>query len=231
MLLKNNAINFTLEKKLFHTYDRCFPLLEKKLTVYNLPVDSEKRKDALKKIFSDFIKNYSLRNLFSREYNEKVKKYTLFSYTQFKKYDFLKKSVIAMQNPYYRFYIKVTSNNIFATLQKINTLKNFNLILFTKSAKMQINSKITKRKINFLSKLYIESLISEIEKHLIPNSLFFINIIAPVKSRVIFLETLLKMSSEIYFFILLNKKYKCFNGCKARKLIKKKRKYNALFKY
>jgi len=119
--------------------------------------------------------------------------------------------------------IKITPNNMFFTLK--NRIKN--VILYTgSSGKKQI--KISKKTLKFQHKILIQKFIDEI-KHLVLDTTIVIVIAGPIKTRrsiIKFLGRELKINK----LIIQTAALKCFNGCRAKKKKRKKRKSLRIFK-
>ena len=110
----------------------------------------------------------------------------------------------------YQLSIRITSNNTFCSLKD---LKKKRLLLVSSAGKYKIN--ITKRKLNFSSKIVIENFLEETQKYL-KTQLTIINISGPKKLRKKIIRQINLKFKKIKFIIKVNE-LKCFNGCRPKK--------------
>lgn len=127
-----------------------------------------------------------------------------------------------------KFTFKITSNNLFCTLSDIKKKK---VILSASRGKYRI--KISKKKIKHNGVRIIKIFCKQAKKKLTPRGVF-VNLVAPIKMRykiIRFLKRFLrhfriKNDEKKWKRLLLIKidAKKCFNGCRAAKRRRKKRK-------
>lgn len=124
--------------------------------------------------------------------------------------------------------VRVTSNNVFCTL--IDVLRNKTLII---GCAGKYSVKTSKKTLKFSSKVILESFYNEIKKKLRGQQII-INIIAPKKLRKkifwFFVNKLRKENKIIRKCIFNIEPKKAFNGCRAAKQKRKKRKGLRIFK-
>jgi ribosomal protein S11 len=119
--------------------------------------------------------------------------------------------------------IKIIPNNIFLTLINSKTKK----ILFVSSSGKE-NLKVSKKRLKFISKLYLQICFKKIYKYLKEKTILF-KISAPIKIRknVIRLITTSLKKNIIFFY---TPPMKVYNGCKAKKARRIKKKSFKIFK-
>jgi hypothetical protein len=130
-------------------------------------------------------------------------------------YNKILKQGILKKNLNYTIDIKITPNNIFCILKNYNTT----LILLTAGI---LKLKLTKRKLKFVCKLLITKFIKNLKKNL-QDKTTFLNISGPIK---LVQKVIIQFSNEFNAssFIVNIKNKKSFNGCRSKKIRKKKRK-------
>jgi hypothetical protein len=160
---------------------------------------------------SNFLKNYILKKQLS-----KLKLYGrpfVNKFISLKKYSFLT--------------FHVYPNNVFCTLKKIKDSK-FHLLSSVSSGKYKIN--ISKKTLRYKLKFVIASFFNELsQQKLSLNKSLGIKLIAPVKLKKMILKLLVhKLKRKNFIIEVVGKKV--FNGCRARKKLRKKRKGLRLYK-
>ena len=133
---------------------------------------------------------------------------------------FLKKMRKEFINDYSFITIKVFPNNVFCTLRMQKGEKLF-LINTATSGKYRI--KLSKKSLKHKVKLVVLSFFKELkEKNIILSPSIAIKLTAPIKVK----KTIIKLLSEQLYkktFVCEVDGKKVFNGCRARKMIRKKR--------
>lgn len=116
--------------------------------------------------------------------------------------------------------IRLSQNNVFCTWQNLVTKKS----ILTRSAG-RYNIKISRKKLRFNNKFIIKSFLSEVKKKvgIKKRTKFLIEIVCPIRLRKKLVK-LLGKSFNRHLFVLKFKEKKCFNGCRPKKLRRKKRK-------
>ena len=115
--------------------------------------------------------------------------------------------------------IKIKSNNIFCTFSQIEK----NLILHNGSAgkyKIKLSKKL--QKVNSKNILDIFFDILEKEYEITTFNSFIINLISPVRLRKKIIRKIFEKINKNHNFYFKLKTNKCFNGCRARKVRRKK---------
>jgi len=127
----------------------------------------------------------------------------------------------------HKIYIRLTSNNVFCTLIKHNkTAKVGSAGLF--------KVKTSIKKLRFSSKEIIEKFFKRIRKLVTSNKLL-INLIGPIKLKKKIVKILISLKNAYIkqprgSIVLTTKAKKCFNGCRPKKKIRKKRRYIRILK-
>lgn len=124
---------------------------------------------------------------------------------------------------YFNIAIKITQNNVFCTLINKETLKT---VYLTSSGKEKIHT--SRKTLRFSSRNIIVSFFRKI-KGIIKNNTIFININAPLRSKILIIK-LLNRYIKKRFIILYVQAKKCFNGCKPPKKKRKKQRGLRVFK-
>lgn len=121
----------------------------------------------------------------------------------------------------------VYPNNVFCTLKKLNDSK-FTLLNTASSGKYKI--KLSKKSLRRKTKFVIISFLKELKRKKLELSKFVgIKLIAPVKQKKAIIKMLAgELRRKNYIFEVVGKKV--FNGCRAKKMIRKKRRYFRKFK-
>jgi ribosomal protein S11 len=132
------------------------------------------------------------------------------------------KNVFINKNIFYYITIKVTPNNVFCTLK---TKKNQTLIVLSAGI---LKIKTSKKKIKFSIKLIIPKFLKNLKK-VVNNKTSIINISGPKKIRKNILKQIFKNLTKTKLIFNIKEK-KCFNGCRAKKKKRKKRKGLRIFK-
>jgi ribosomal protein S11 len=115
--------------------------------------------------------------------------------------------------------IKVTSNNIFCTYSDFLN----NKIIYNGSSGLY-NIKVSKKKIKIAYKSVLYKFFGSLKKVFKKNFLnkILITITAPIKLRKKIIRSVIqKFKKKKYYFLKIKKK-KCFNGCRASKVRRKK---------
>lgn len=123
----------------------------------------------------------------------------------------------------YYIIIKVTPNNIFCVLKNIN--RNKTIILLSAGI---LHLQISKKKLKFAGKILITSFVEKI-KSTIKGKTCSISISAPIKTRKFALRHILSSLKKSKMLVNSLSK-KIFNGCRAKKKRRKKRKGLRVFK-
>ena len=174
----------------------------------------------------------------------------IFDYSQkdyFKKFKWLKKYLLKRKNIFsknqriviynfintnldtFKFFnlrIRIVPNNVFCYLMN----HSFTTILAFGTAGMY-NINVSKRNIKFLLFSILKKFIKKCNKFLKKN---YAHLVITIKSSKRFKKVVLRLLKSLlkyrknYIFTTI--KSKCFNGCKARKSIKKKRRFFRLYK-
>lgn len=119
--------------------------------------------------------------------------------------------------------IRITPNNIFCVLR--DNIKNQTVILVSGGL---IKIKISKKKLKFINKLFIETFISKIEEN-VKGKTCLVKISGPKKIiRFVSKQIIKSLKKSKLLINVLNKKV--FNGCRAKKIRRKKRKGMRVFK-
>ena len=123
----------------------------------------------------------------------------------------------------YNINIKITPNNIFCILKDNN--KNKTILLISAGI---LHLKISKKKLKFVNKILIQNFIDKINKKL-KQKTCIVKISGPKKiTKFISKKLILSLIKTKLLINILNKKI--FNGCRAKKARKKKRKGLRVFK-
>jgi ribosomal protein S11 len=126
-----------------------------------------------------------------------------------------------------KIYIRVTSNNVFCTFVKQNkTIKVGSAGIF--------KVKTSLKKLRFSSKIILETFFKRVQKVITSNKLL-INLIGPIKLKKKIIKILTSLKNAYIrhpdgTLILTTKAKKCFNGCRPKKKIRKKRRYIRIVK-
>lgn len=121
----------------------------------------------------------------------------------------------------------VYPNNVFCTLK---TLKDSKFVLLNTASSGKYKIKLSKKNLRHKTKFVILSFLKELKQKKLDLTKFIgIKLIAPVKQKKIIIKLL---SSELkrknFIFEVVGKKV--FNGCRAKKMVRKKRRYFRKFK-
>ncbi len=129
---------------------------------------------------------------------------------------------VVLKNTYV-LYLTIGQNNIFSTCKDIVTNKSF----FTKSCG-SFNIAISKRKVKFSASLFFNQ-IRKFIKNILKNKIYILFVTAPrfLKKYIsrYFIPRLFKKASQ---FLLCYNPKKSFNGCRVKKLKRKKYKKNRI---
>lgn len=121
--------------------------------------------------------------------------------------------------------VRFTSNNIFLTLVDMSNKRTLHV-----GSGGKYNIKTSKKKIKFNSKSVLLTFFKEISSLLSIKDEIFINIIGPVRVKKILIKQVKMFFKETRnVFIKVDPK-KCFNGCRPKKKIRKRKKGIRLFK-
>jgi len=136
----------------------------------------------------------------------------------------VKNAVILKKKFLKKISIRVARNNAFCTL--ISLKKEKTLFVYS-SGKSKIN--LSKKKLKYFLNIFINKFFQKIKKYTKNWNNTIINLTVPKKKRFKFLKLLkynLKKKYEPLKNVLINiNPKKCFNGCRAKKVMRKKRHY------
>lgn len=120
----------------------------------------------------------------------------------------------------YKINIRLGQNNVFCTWLNALTKKS----IFTRSSG-RYNVKITRKRLRFNYKLIVRSFLREVKRKIKNKKKirFLIEIICPIRIRKKLVKLLVK-SLKRHILILTFKEKKCFNGCRPKKMRRKKQK-------
>jgi hypothetical protein len=125
---------------------------------------------------------------------------------------------------YYCITLRVTSNNVFAGLSNVKTQQQ---ILTCSAGKYGV--KIVKNKIRFAQRSLYLLFFKDCQAHIKKGDVLFFSVSGPSNTiGYIFLKQ--QARSAGYTTVFLPKHNVCYNGCRAQKKIRKKRKSFRLFK-
>ena len=132
------------------------------------------------------------------------------------------KDIFINNTIFYYITIKITPNNVFCNLK---TKKNKTLIVLSAGI---LKIKTSKKKMKFAIKIIIPKFLKNLKK-IVNNKKTIVNISGPKKIRKNILKQFFKtlIKTKLIFNI---KEKKCFNGCRAKKKRRKKRKGLRIFK-
>ena len=162
------------------------------------------------------------RNKYNKHKSKKIKAIKFFSKNLKNHSSLLKlkyhKIIRARLKPLnYYIIIRVTPNNIFCVLKSIK--QNKTVVLMSAGI---LDIKISKKGLKYAGKILITSFVDKIRKRT-KNALCYINISAPIKTRKFALKKILSSLKKTKMLIHTPDK-KIFNGCRAKKKRRKKRK-------
>ena len=124
--------------------------------------------------------------------------------------------------------IRIKQNNVFCSLVKLSTNKQKKSIISTSAGKEKIH--VSKKTLRFNSRNIILSFLKKIRGDIKEIEVLLVKIAAPLKLKIL----ILRLFKRDYFTkknIIFNlESKKCFNGCKAPKKRRKKRKGFRIFK-
>jgi hypothetical protein len=120
--------------------------------------------------------------------------------------------------------INIKQNNFFCTLYNVVKKK---IILSFSAGIYKLN--FSKKKHRFLSKIIMRKLLVFIRKSVVKHDIVRINLISPARIRIKLFRQLRKALRKVQLIFNFQKLI-CFNGCKAKKAKKKKRKGFRIFK-
>lgn len=166
------------------------------------------------------LKNKNFKKSIYKKPKKKVIKLikNFFKYNSFlKKPKFHKILKTNIRKPNYSIIVKITPNNIFCTLR--NDLKKKTIICLSAGI---LHLKVSKKKLKFIGKFIITCFINKIQKT-VKNKRCFLTVSGPAKPRKFATKQfLLSLKKTKMLINILDKKV--FNGCRAKKKRRKKRK-------
>lgn len=138
------------------------------------------------------------------------------------------KKLISFQNKInFHIIIKIIPNNIFCTVKHVYKSASVKTLLVLSAGILKL--KISKKKLKYSSKIFIEKILNFINRFLKHQTLL-VRITGPVKIKkkiIRFLTKRLRKNNNL--FVQIQEK-KCFNGCLSKKKKRKKRRKFRNFK-
>jgi hypothetical protein len=134
------------------------------------------------------------------------------------------KKLLNCPTNYYILSIKITPNNIFCVLKK--NIDNKTVFLISAGL---LKIKVSKKKLKFSSKLILQKVFKNVASIIQVKSVLLLRFSGPKNLRKRLILRALKAFSKNRIILSLNNN-KSFNGCRAKKLRRKKRKGFRVFK-
>ena len=154
------------------------------------------------------------KNIYKKfQYNKKLRLEYLLKNN---KYFLREKATLNREKVNYIINIKITPNNIFCNLQTRNQRRT---IVLLSAGILKLN--ISKKKLKFTSKFVLQKFSKNLRS--LRKKFVLINIKGPIKIRKKILRQLFYSLKSCKILVDVNSK-KCFNGCRPKKIKRKKRK-------